>query len=203
MCSRPVRNGSSAASWSAAPIVARTFAPSATTSCPATHARPEVGGRSVVSMWTVVDFPAPFGPRNPYTSPGSTRRSMRSTARGPFLKSRTSCWVSIAGAGIPRAYRCPKRPPAALPAVLACLRAGDVRQVLHALHALHLPGPGHQLVHQLAVGNLAAQVHDTVLDVHVDLVLRDVLVTEHLALHLAGERRVVEALLGGRAAHAG
>ena len=24
-----------------------------------------VGGSSVVSMWTVVDFPAPFGPRNP------------------------------------------------------------------------------------------------------------------------------------------
>ena len=23
------------------------------------------GGRSVVSMWTVVDFPAPFGPRKP------------------------------------------------------------------------------------------------------------------------------------------
>ena len=33
-CSRPVRNGSSAASWSAAPIVARTAAPSSTTSWP-------------------------------------------------------------------------------------------------------------------------------------------------------------------------
>ena len=26
---------------------------------------PAVGGRSVVSMWTVVDLPAPFGPRKP------------------------------------------------------------------------------------------------------------------------------------------
>ena len=65
MCSRPVRYGSSAASWSAAPIVARTSGPSSTTSWPATHARPAVGGSSVVSMWTVVDFPAPFGPRKP------------------------------------------------------------------------------------------------------------------------------------------
>ena len=31
----------------------------------ATVALPAVGGSSVVSMWTVVDFPAPFGPRKP------------------------------------------------------------------------------------------------------------------------------------------
>ena len=31
----------------------------------ATVARPDVGGSSVVSMWTVVDLPAPFGPRKP------------------------------------------------------------------------------------------------------------------------------------------
>ena len=61
-CSRPVRNGSSAASWSAAPIVARTAGPSSTTSCPATHARPAVGGSSVVSMWTVVDLPGAVRP---------------------------------------------------------------------------------------------------------------------------------------------
>ena len=29
------------------------------------RAVPEVGGRSVVSISTVVDLPAPFGPRNP------------------------------------------------------------------------------------------------------------------------------------------
>ena len=43
-CSRPVRNGSSAVSCSAAPIAARTCGPSRTTSKPATVARP-AGGR--------------------------------------------------------------------------------------------------------------------------------------------------------------
>ena len=72
--SRPVRNGSSAASWSAAPIVSRTFGPSSTTSKPPTIARPSEGGSRVVSMWTVVDLPAPFGP--------GTRRSRRPPPRG-------------------------------------------------------------------------------------------------------------------------
>ena len=39
--------------------------PLATTSKPATRALPEVGGSRVVSISTVVDFPAPFGPRKP------------------------------------------------------------------------------------------------------------------------------------------
>ena len=56
---------SSAASCSAAPITPRTFGPSRTTSKPATVAVPDVGGRSVVSISTVVDLPAPFGPRKP------------------------------------------------------------------------------------------------------------------------------------------
>ena len=64
-CSRPVSRWSSAASWSAAPIAVRTFGPSLTMSKPATRAVPEVGGSSVVSMCTVVDLPAPFGPRKP------------------------------------------------------------------------------------------------------------------------------------------
>ena len=65
MCSRPVRKLSSAVSCSAAPMLRRTSAPWATTSKPATVARPAVGGSSVVSMWTVVDLPAPLGPRKP------------------------------------------------------------------------------------------------------------------------------------------
>ena len=65
MWSRPVSSGSSAASWSAAPIAARTCGPCLTTSKPATRAVPAVGGSSVVSMCTVVDLPAPFGPRKP------------------------------------------------------------------------------------------------------------------------------------------
>ena len=43
-------------------MAARTFGPCLTTSKPATRARPSVGGSSVVSMCTVVDLPAPFGP---------------------------------------------------------------------------------------------------------------------------------------------
>ena len=81
-------------------MAARTCVPSSTTSCPATRALPEVGGSSVVSMWTVVDLPAPFGPRNPYTSPVATRMSMPSTARGPFLNSRTRSVVSIAAVSL-------------------------------------------------------------------------------------------------------
>jgi len=39
-----------------------------------------VNERSVVNILTVVDFPAPFGPRKPKTSPASTRRSTPLTA---------------------------------------------------------------------------------------------------------------------------
>ena len=39
---------------------------------PATEAEPEVGANSVPSVRTVVVFPAPFGPRNPKTSPWPT-----------------------------------------------------------------------------------------------------------------------------------
>ncbi len=47
----------------------RTAAGSAMTSCPATVALPVVGRSSVVSMRRLVDFPAPFGPRNATSSP--------------------------------------------------------------------------------------------------------------------------------------
>ena len=40
-------------------------APSRTMSWPATRAVPAVGGSSVVSISTVVDLPAPLGPRKP------------------------------------------------------------------------------------------------------------------------------------------
>ena len=43
----------------------RTAGPSWTTSKPPTVAVPAVGGSNVVSMWTVVDLPAPLGPRKP------------------------------------------------------------------------------------------------------------------------------------------
>ena len=63
--SRPVCFGSSADSWSATPMRRRTFSVSPAMSCPATLAVPDVGLSSVVSIRTVVDLPAPFGPRNP------------------------------------------------------------------------------------------------------------------------------------------
>ena len=65
MCSQPVRKSSSAASWSAAPMVRRISGPCVVTSRPATLARPPDGGSSVTSISTVVDLPAPFGPRKP------------------------------------------------------------------------------------------------------------------------------------------
>ena len=47
---------------------------------PATRADPDVIDMSVVSIRTVVDLPAPFGPRNPNTSPAATSRSTPRTA---------------------------------------------------------------------------------------------------------------------------
>ncbi len=59
----------------------RTESASRTTSCPATRAVPSVGRNRVVSIRTMVDLPAPLGPRNPKISPSSTTRSTPSTAR--------------------------------------------------------------------------------------------------------------------------
>jgi hypothetical protein len=41
---------------------------------------PEVGGTKPVIIFIVVDLPAPFGPRNPRTSPRGTVKEMSSTA---------------------------------------------------------------------------------------------------------------------------
>jgi hypothetical protein len=46
---------------------------------PATVARPDVGASSPAISRIVVDFPAPFGPRNPVTRPGSTVKRSPST----------------------------------------------------------------------------------------------------------------------------
>src|SRR5262245_27354642 len=58
----------------------RTASGSRATSSPATRATPDVNDSSVVSIRTVVDLPAPFGPRKPNTWPASTRRSTPRTA---------------------------------------------------------------------------------------------------------------------------
>ena len=44
---------------------------------------PPVGATVVVSMPTVVDLPAPFGPSRPKTSPGSTVNEIPFTASTP------------------------------------------------------------------------------------------------------------------------
>jgi hypothetical protein len=51
--------------WVTTPILRFTPTGSATTSMPATQARPPVGSTKVVSMPIVVDLPAPFGPSRP------------------------------------------------------------------------------------------------------------------------------------------
>src|SRR5712692_1829970 len=62
------------------PICSRIFRPSVRRSWPRMTARPEEGGRRVVSILIVVVFPAPFGPRNPKTSERSMSKETRSTA---------------------------------------------------------------------------------------------------------------------------
>src|SRR3712207_949532 len=60
---------------------------------PATQARPEVGGSNVVNIRSVVDLPAPFGPRNATSSPGATSMSTPLTASTvSFLL--TKCFLS-------------------------------------------------------------------------------------------------------------
>ena len=49
-------------------------------SCPQISAVPSVGGRNPVIILMVVDFPAPFGPRKPSTSPFATVKEMPFTA---------------------------------------------------------------------------------------------------------------------------
>src|SRR5580658_2832791 len=62
------------------PMFWRTASGSRATSKPATVARPAEGLSRPHSIRMVVDFPAPFGPRNPKTSPRRTERLSWSTA---------------------------------------------------------------------------------------------------------------------------
>ena len=70
------------------------------TSCPATVALPVVGRSSVVSMRRLVDFPAPFGPRNATSSPAPTSMSRPRTASIVSLPTRNSrvsprAWIIV------------------------------------------------------------------------------------------------------------
>src|SRR6267143_6528602 len=67
-----------------------------TMSCPPTVTLPAVGGMNPVIMRMVVDFPAPFGPRKPSTSPRSTVNEMSSTARlGPKAFASLSIFIML------------------------------------------------------------------------------------------------------------
>src|SRR5438105_893298 len=75
---------------------ARTSPFSRTTACPATCAVPEVGRSRVVSIRTSVVFPAPFGPRRPYVSPGRTSNvTALSAIVSPNFRVSFSAWIGL------------------------------------------------------------------------------------------------------------
>src|SRR5918912_689450 len=74
---------STVASWKTTLLTARAASGSAATSKPARRAVPAVGSIVVVSIPIVVDFPAPFGPSSPTTSPAATSKSIPFTASAP------------------------------------------------------------------------------------------------------------------------
>ena len=76
------------------PIRCRTSRLSLGNFAPATSIRPSVGGKYPVSIRIVVDFPAPFGPKKPTTSPFSTEKVIPRTASPPaYLFIKFSTWI--------------------------------------------------------------------------------------------------------------
>src|SRR5271165_925466 len=93
--SMPVRRSKSPIPSGTTPIWRFTPTGFAEKSIPSNSIRPEVGANKPVSILMVVDFPAPFGPRNPKNCPAFTRRSTESTAvNGP--NRRVNCSVRMA-----------------------------------------------------------------------------------------------------------
>jgi hypothetical protein len=91
---RPESERSTTGSWKTTLETLRAAIGSAATSWPASRADPLVGVTVVVSIPTVVDFPAPFGPSSPNTSPGATENEAPFTASIPpgytFVRASTS-----------------------------------------------------------------------------------------------------------------
>src|SRR5215469_14245116 len=72
--------------------------------CPRISISPAVGSSRPVSILIVVDFPAPFGPRNPKNCPGATLNVTSSTAvKSP--NRRVNPRVEIAGISMPRSIK--------------------------------------------------------------------------------------------------
>ena len=76
-----VAAGSKLGFWLTTPMARRTRAGSASTSMPATCARPLSGRLSVVRILIVVDLPAPFGPSSAKTVPADALNERPSSAR--------------------------------------------------------------------------------------------------------------------------
>src|SRR5258708_707483 len=96
--SAPVNRPNSAMPSGTTPICRFTSTERAAKSSPRISIRPAVGASRPVSIFIVVDFPAPFGPRKPKNCPGATRRLTPSTAvKSP--KRRVRPWVQMVGAG--------------------------------------------------------------------------------------------------------
>jgi hypothetical protein len=82
--------------------------PPGPTGMPATMAEPAVGEISVARIRTVVVLPAPFGPRNPNTSPLATRNETSDTAVRPpktLVRWLTSMAAGLLTAGMPAGLR--------------------------------------------------------------------------------------------------
>src|SRR5438477_11372178 len=97
-------------------MLRRTSSPSLVTSYPATVAGPPVGRASVHSILMVVDFPAPFGPRNPKVSPRATSNDTPATASiSPYRLLRfstvTASAASDPGGGAPASTAASDIPP--------------------------------------------------------------------------------------------
>ena len=90
---------------------------------PATSASPESARSSVVRMRSVVVFPAPFGPRNPWICPASIERSTPRSAstrprleanalRRPVTRTAPPCAVGAHAVAVSRVGRPVRRHPA-------------------------------------------------------------------------------------------
>ena len=98
---RPVSERSTTGSWKTTLLTRRAASGCFATSKPASRALPAVGSIVVVSMPTVVDLPAPFGPSRPKTSPAATSKSMPLTASTPPGYVLLSLVTSIAFTSLP------------------------------------------------------------------------------------------------------
>src|SRR6185437_10745992 len=73
----------------------RRFADNEPAGAPRSSARPDVGNTSCIRSLSVVVLPAPLGPRKPKTSPDSTSRVSRSSARYGRLRQKPDAYSLV------------------------------------------------------------------------------------------------------------